>query len=1391
MRHKIAGLFLISFLALFANQLYAQCTVSFYWTTSGMTANFVNNTVGATSYQWDFGDGSSSFATNPTHTYSTPGYYVVCLTAFDFIGAPCGTQCYTLALNGPCTSVPGVSTSGLTANFTNSSSGAFSYQWYFGDGTTSTLAAPSHTYASSGTYYACLYGFDSLGLFCDSSCVLVNVSGSGPCNAAFTSTPFSGSNAVQFNNNSTGASTYQWFFGNGSTSTASNPTYTYGSPGFYTVCLYAFDSAGAFCDSTCQVISVGSAPCNAAFTLGTSGMTATFLNNSSGFASHQWYFGDGSTSTNFNATHTYSAPGTYYACLVLYDSLGNWCDSTCQNVTITGSGPCNASFTATPISSTSAVVFSNTSTGASSFQWYFGDGSTSTTFSPTYTYSSPGVYYACLYAFDSAGAFCDSTCMAITVGTVPCNAGFTHTTTGLTATFFNNSTGGASYQWYFGDGSTATTYNASHSYSSPGTYYACLVLYDSLGNWCDSTCAYVTVSSGGGGPCSASFTGTPISSTTAVMFSNTSTGATSFQWYFGNGGTSTVTSPTYTYSTPGVYTVCLYAFDSAGAFCDSTCQVITVSANACNSAFSFTTSGLTANFINNATGGSSYQWYFGDGTTSFGVNATHTYPASGTYWACLYVFDTLGNFCDSTCQQVNVTGGGGGCNAAFTATPISGTTAVIFTNNSTGATSYQWYFGNGGTSTNPNPTYTYSSPGTYTVCLYAFDSAGAFCDSTCQVVNVFPTGCNAQFTHTTSGLTANFSNSSSGYVTYQWYFGDGSTSTLLNPNHTYASTGTYYACLVLYDSLGNWCDSTCQFVNVTGGGGGPCSAAFTANPISGTTAVIFNNNSTGATSFQWYFGNGGTSTNPNPTYTYSSPGTYTVCLYAFDSAGAFCDSTCMTLTILGSGCNAAFSHTTSGLTANFSNSSTGYASYQWYFGDGNTSTTFNPTHTYAATGTYYACLVLYDSLGNWCDSTCQFVNVTGGSTGCSVSFGAASSGLTAFFSNTSSGATSYQWTFGDGNTSTSANPAHTYATSGVYTVCLYGFNSAGGLCDSVCQAVTVIAPPCTASFNIGSISGTTVSLVNTSGASGYQWYFGDGNTSTATNPTHTYASPGVYYICLYAFDSAGAFCDSTCRAVTIVTPGACNAAFTAVPISGTTAVLFNNNSTGSNTFLWFFGDGNSSTFTNPTHTYFSPGVYTVCLYAYDSSGTFCDSTCQVITVGSPASCTAGFSTASSGLSVNFTDFSTSTSSIISWYWVFGDGTTSTVQNPAHTYAASGTYTTCLYITTADSCSDSHCAPVIVNGSTTGLTTQPSFEGWQVWPNPADNYVNIQFTAPENGRAQISIVNLLGVNVGGAEVTARAGDTVTEQLPVNELPAGVYLVQVRMNDMTKTQKLLID
>ena len=580
-----------------------------------------------------------------------------------------------------------------------------------------------------------------------------------------------------------------------------------------------------------------------------------------------------------------------------------------------------------------------------------------------------------------------------------CTASFTAQSNSNGSVSFTNTSVANSpfavYYWSFGDGTSSYATNPTHQYNTNGYVSVCLYTYDSLSNCQTSFCDSVLVSGASGATCSVGI-GYQVSGGSTVSFyaSQPTSNITSYSWWFGTGATSSSSNPVYTYSSPGTYTVSLVAVFANGCV-DTVYSTVTISnAPACNAQFTYTQSGGGhVNFINQSTpvGNSStpwisYYWTFGDGSSYWGGNNTHTYTSNGTYQACVWVIDSSTGCSDSYCMNIIIINANPStCNAQF-AVSSNNNGVVTFTNQSTGGTSgqtsYYWNFGNGNIlwtyNTSQIPTAQYFNTGTYQVCLTMIDSATGCSDSYCTSVSVqVVNGCNANFTSFDSSGYFYFMPATVPPATYLWSFGDGTTSNVAYPMHQYNAFGTYYVCLTV--QLNGVTCSSCDTVFYYGSS--PCNASFNAYPDSNNIGTVYfvNNSSGNFTNAYWSFGDGTTSSQFNPVHTYSQQGSYFVCLTVYNNSG--CQSSYCDTVVIGTQpgpCTPVFyaypDSTIGNGVVNFgllnNCGSTGWT-YTWNFGDGTTGTGLYPVHVFQTSGTFWVCVDAVDANGNvltWCDS---------------------------------------------------------------------------------------------------------------------------------------------------------------------------------------------------------------------------------------------------------------------------------------------------------------------------------------------------------------------------------------------------------------------------------------
>ena len=391
-------------------------------------------------------------------------------------------------------------------------------------------------------------------------------------------------------------------------------------------------------------------------------------------------------------------------------------------------------------------------------------------------------------------------------------------------------------------------------------------------------------------------------------------------------------------------------------------------------------------------------------------------------------------------------------------------------------------------------------------------------------------------------------------------------------------------------------------------------AEFSANLTSGLLplTVTFTDQSAGATSYAWYFGDGTVSTDVNPVHTYTQPGVYPVLLVATGQTGSDTRIRPNYITVTAPPPTANFT-TTGGrtgsapLTITFINQSANASTYVWDLGDGTVSTNISPTHTYAEVGTYTVILTATGAGGSDTLTRTDYITVTfpppvANFTATEPLSGSAP--LVVTFTNSTSGVVdSYLWNFGDGETSTEVHPVHSYNQVGVYNVTLTATGPGGFDTLTRTNYITVteslnVMADFTANPTSGSVP-LTVTFTNTStGATTYVWNLGDGTVLTDPDPTHTYTEIGTYTVTLTATGPGGSDTLTRTNYITVTFPPPV-ANFTATePLSGSTplVITFTGNISGVvDSYLWNFGDGETSTETQPVHIYNQAGIYTVTL----------------------------------------------------------------------------------------------------------------------------------------------------------------------------------------------------
>ncbi len=560
-------------------------------------------------------------------------------------------------------------------------------------------------------------------------------------------------------------------------------------------------------------------------------------------------------------------------------------------------------------------------------------------------------------------------------------------------------------------------------------------------------------------------------------------------------------------------------------------------------------------------------------------------------------------------------------------------------------------------------------------------------------------------------------------VSYLWDFDDGTpTSTDQNPTHIFAALGTYDVLFTAEDADGNVATSTVTIevtstVAVTASatpdsGAAPLDVDFTATATSGNGAI---------TGWSWAFGDGGTSTLQNPSHTYTGSGTFVASVQATDAIGNTGIQT-VTVTVFGAATATAAASTTLGntplvvdFTGTGSSTNGAITGWFWDFDDGNTSIAQNPSHTYIVAGTYTAMLTATDALGATATDTVVIVVNTpppAGGTVALINFQPASAPVPAGYS-VDTGAVfdagrGYGWI--GGALANKQRNVHSDARLDTYVLLN---NTAGpadwefALANGDYLVTAVVGAPLFTAINTLSIEGTKVvdavfTQANFIETIDFPVTVTDGRlTLSLGDPAIGTKKSKIEYVIIKVAAPTGAI---------TLTAGA-------NPSSGDTPFQTDftasaSSSAGSITgYSWTFGDGGTSTVQNPTHTYNTAGTYNAQVTASDSSGNTLFKTVVVQALGTP-SATASAAPTGGGvpLTVNFTGTASSPNgAIVAWSWTFGDGSSSTDQNPAHVYSIAGNYTVELTVTDDAGKTATDSLTISATGGSTGVVARINFQ----------------------------------------------------------------------------------
>ncbi|MBU2651846.1 MAG: PKD domain-containing protein [Bacteroidetes bacterium] len=1174
-----------------------------------------------------------------------------------------------------------------TVQFVDQSSAAPNYtivqwSWDFGDGNTSTIQNPVHTFNPGATYIVSLtVTADSSGVTCTDQTSRTVTAPDEP-NVYFTWNPEPsclGEPTFFYGTAGNPIVSWYWDFDDGQFSTLQNPVHLYPLTGTFDVSLSVVDNKGCT-DTIIQQVTVADIP---DVTI-TATPNPTCLNEMTNFTgsssasvtSWQWNFGDGGSASGQTVNHTYLQTGTFNVTLSVVDINGCTNVETTQ-VTVNPLPSPNFIHTG-PACLNDSVVFTDLSTSPNGYivrwHWDFGDGNSTTINFPqspnvSHLYANQGTFQVTLTVTDSDSCQNSTSRQVIVVANPIANFNNSIGCDGTPVNFYdlsspNGGTNIISWYWEFDDPAsgifnTSQLQNPTHIFTTSGIFDVILIVENS--NGCSDTIVKpvninelpdVSIGTDSDTSCV----------NQPMQFYGNGTNIISWYWEFGDGGTSVQQNPVHVYFTPGTFVVTLTATDNKGCSKDTT-RIIFVNEQP-NASFTYsspTCTGFGIDFYNLSTTPTGYintwHWYFGDGTDTLilfpdNPDVSHIYDIAGSYVVSLAVTNSTGCI-DSTVSEV-IVGQGPEANFTHTGSPCEDN-LVQFIDQSNGfgynIQAWYWNFGDptsgaNNTSTLQNPYHIYNYPGTYTVSLQVTSSNGCI-DTISQSIVIHPSP-NVAFLSSPTikcyGDTVFFnvdpdSTDIGAVAEYFWDFGDpasgtADTSSLPNPWHIFTASGTFYVTITIIDTIG--CDQT-YGLNVLINDIPDANYIFQQNCAEDSTLFIDRSIAGSAPITQWFwnFGDPGTAPNDtsnlqNPYHTFSGPGSYFVYFNVTDNNG--CNDEVSKWVTIFDNPKSVFSYDQSCNppgTIYFSDESVSggsgspIQSWLWELDNGYFSTEVNPVYTYSLTDTcYLVSLTITDE--NLCTNT-----ITD-------------------------------------------------------TVCVFENLQVDFSFNDVCFRQRTVFTPSFTPDNDSVVAWT--------------WNFGDG-TPVINTPfdtmSHMFTAPGKYLVVLNAKDIHNCVSSVTHQVTVDSLP---IPRFIADTASCNSATRFFDQSIGGGVFVtswsWDFGDPSSGAsnyafIPNPTHLY-APidSIYYVKLIVTNALGC----TDSIIQPVIKAPClTAGFYYTKYPLCTEdpicFTDtshFYGNSGGLTQWEWDFGDGNTSIYSqyqdSICHEYTDPGTYTVRLVIT---------------------------------------------------------------------------------------------------------------
>ena len=1213
------------------------------------------------SYLWEYDDGTTGQDDDyDYHSFSTEGIHYVTLTVTDACGVDSAVIDSVLVTNDvPFSGYPYIyiyPSIGCPGQEFYIETGYFeSYHWDFGDGTESTEQYLDHQYNAEGTFVITLTVADECGndsTMIDSIIVTSDLPFSG--NPYINLYPYSGCPGTLFSmSGNYGFESYEWDYGDGATESGQYVDHTYSAAGKYYITLTVTDECGNDSSIIDSVEVRDDLPFQGSPYLSVNPtevcpFTTVNFYASSGYSDYSWNLGNGDTEDNYYGSTQYTAVGNYIISVTITDICGK--DTVLSDtVHVRDDLPITYAWydidkhIVCPLED---VYFESGGNGIVSTLWEFGDMNISKRQSTYHHYYRLGEFPVTLTMTNGCG---EDTIFKDTVKVVDDKMldgtyGFTfyndYVCPGTYVSFYTSSSEEVDVHWDFGDGATSSDYNTSHQFMDIGDYIVTLTLTNICGN---DTIIIDTVHIVDDILISTVYTNLPMEACIdeEVNLYVGGTGIVDADWEFEDGVTESGTSITRSFSEADTVTITITAYNACGDDTTITTYIVirgdieidgyislSVSDYSCpgNSVwFSFYCEDPYSEVL----------WDLGDETTTNEQSFYHTYSETGKYYITLTITNACGDDTTIT-DSIEIVNDIGFSYISIYASKyvVCPDEEIYFSAYANPSSTCYWDFGDGTTSTYSGLNHSYSSIGEYTVTVTMTSLCGG--DSTRSIVIevvddmiIYEISASASKYHACPNELISFWVSGN-FTSFEWDFGDGSTSDDDNPTHSFSATGIYDVSVTVTNYCG---DEMTYYLAIHIKNDVPVDDFwFGFNDYVCPEQEFEFYADGGFVTYSWDLGDGSTSTEQNFNHSYASAGSYVVSLTVTNGCGNSATLTKTAVVVAEQDIGDVYYSFPDEVCPNTEvtfYASSGYATYVWVING----VTYNERRTvvsFANVGTYDVEL----TVTNYCGSSVTYNDEIIVTTGIPVDFVYFNiSPLTAcpgdaILFNANEMYASVSWDFDDGASSDAYSASHSYTAVGTYEVSITVTNGCGMSATETQEVVIGNDAPAELDNNNYWVQDGVCPEDNMliyfkpAGLGTYEIDFGDGSAIVTTTRVvdidgelfdvaeHAYAAEGVYELEFVYTNACGNTYTDVIQVEVVGSadfdPNAwINEEMADDNICTETAVQFL--AFGGGTYVWDFGDGSDPVtqtvaLSSIEHEYLVKDTYTVSVTITNSCG---------------------------------------------------------------------------------------------------------------------------------------------------------------------------------------------